>query len=84
MGKRKLASIQYVHNITPIEGAEKIECVHVLGWQCVDRILPEPIVDRAMDIRYFELTPSKIYDYMISTDDSDVNENDNVDVNSNQ
>lgn len=50
----------------------------------VDRILPEPIVDRAMDIRYFELTPSKIYDYMISTDDSDVNENDNVDVNSNQ
>lgn len=35
MGKRKLASIQYVHNITPIEGAEKIECVHVLGWQCV-------------------------------------------------
>ena len=33
MGKRKLASIQYVHNITPIEGAEKIECVHVLGWQ---------------------------------------------------
>lgn len=50
----------------------------------VDRILPEPIVDRAMDIRYFELTPSKIYDYMISTDDSDVNENDDVDVNSNQ
>lgn len=35
MGKRKLASIQYVHNIMPIEGAEKIECVHVLGWQCV-------------------------------------------------
>ena len=50
----------------------------------VDRILPEPIVDRAMDIRYFELTPSKIYDYMISTDDGDVNENDNVDVNSNK
>lgn len=50
----------------------------------VDRILPEPIVDRAMDIRYFELTPSKIYDYMTSTDDSDVNENDNVDINSNQ
>lgn len=50
----------------------------------VDRILPEPIVDRAMDIRYFELTPSKIYDYMTSTDDSDVNENDNVDVDSNE
>lgn len=35
MGKRKLASIQYVHHITPIEGADKIECVHVLGWRCV-------------------------------------------------
>lgn len=48
----------------------------------VDRILPEPIIDRALDIRYFELTPSKIYDYMTSTDDDAVNENDNVDVKS--
>lgn len=35
MEKRKLASVQYVHYITPIEGADRIECVHVLGWQCV-------------------------------------------------
>ena len=35
MIKRKLASVQYIHNITPIEGAERIECVHVLGWHCV-------------------------------------------------
>jgi len=35
MEKRKLASVQYVHHITPIEGADNIECVHVLGWQCV-------------------------------------------------
>lgn len=35
MEKRKLASIQYIHHITPIEGADRIECVHVLGWQCV-------------------------------------------------
>lgn len=35
MKKRKLASVQYVHDITPIEGADRIECVHVLGWQCV-------------------------------------------------
>lgn len=48
----------------------------------VDRILPEPIIDRALDIRYFELTPSKIYDYMTSTDDNAVNENDNADVSS--
>ncbi len=35
MEKRKLASVQYVHHITPIEGADRIKCVHVLGWQCV-------------------------------------------------
>ena len=35
MEKRKLASVQYIHHITPIEGADRIECVHVLGWQCV-------------------------------------------------
>lgn len=35
MEKRKLATIQYIHHITPIEGADRIECVHVLGWQCV-------------------------------------------------
>ena len=35
MEKRKLASVQYVHHITPIDGADRIECIHVLGWQCV-------------------------------------------------
>ncbi len=32
---RKLASVQYVHGIWPIEGADRIECVGVLGWKCV-------------------------------------------------
>lgn len=32
---RKLASIQYIHDVTPIEGADRIELAHVLGWQCV-------------------------------------------------
>ena len=32
---RKLASVQYVHDVRPIEGADRIECVGVLGWQCV-------------------------------------------------
>ena len=35
MEKRKLASVQYIHHVTPIDGADRIECVHVLGWQCV-------------------------------------------------
>ena len=33
--KRKLASIQRIWDIEPIEGADRIELAHVLGWQCV-------------------------------------------------
>lgn len=32
---RKLASIQRVWAIEPIDGADRIELAHVLGWQCV-------------------------------------------------
>ena len=32
---RKLASIQKIYKIEPIEGADRIELAHVLGWQCV-------------------------------------------------
>lgn len=32
---RKLASIQRIWKIEPIEGADKIELAFVLGWQCV-------------------------------------------------
>ena len=32
---RKLASIQRIYQIDPIEGADRIELAHVLGWQCV-------------------------------------------------
>lgn len=32
---RKLASVQRIWNIEPIEGADWIELAHVLGWQCV-------------------------------------------------
>lgn len=35
MEKRKLASIQYIHHISPIEGADRIECIHVLGLNMV-------------------------------------------------
>ena len=32
---RKLVTIQRVKNITPIKDADRLECVHVLGWTCV-------------------------------------------------
>ncbi len=32
---RKLASIQRIWKIEPIEGADRIELAHVLGWQCI-------------------------------------------------
>lgn len=33
--ERKLASIQKVHTIEPIEGADNIEVIHVLGWELI-------------------------------------------------
>ena len=32
---RKLASIQKIRKIEPIDGADRLELAHVLGWQCV-------------------------------------------------
>ena len=49
---RKLASIQRIWKMGPIEGADRIELANVLGWQCVvnkDRFQP---MDLAV---YFEI-----------------------------
>ena len=35
MTDRKLASVQKIINISPIEGADRIEVATVLGWKCV-------------------------------------------------
>ena len=32
---RHLASIQRISSISPIDGADRIELAHILGWQCV-------------------------------------------------
>lgn len=34
---RKLASLQTIKYVRPIDGADNIECVGVLGWECVSK-----------------------------------------------
>ncbi|MCQ2104486.1 MAG: hypothetical protein MJZ26_01720 [Fibrobacter sp.] len=34
---RKLASIQKIWKVEPIDGADRIELVSVLGWKCVSK-----------------------------------------------
>ena len=49
---RKLASIQEIIKIEPIEGADRIELAYVLGWQCVVNKGQFKPADRAV---YFEI-----------------------------
>jgi len=49
---RKLASIEVVWKIEPIEGADNIELAHVLGWQCVVNKGSFKPMDRGV---YFEI-----------------------------
>lgn len=50
--RRKLASIQRIWKIEPIEGADRIELAHVLGWQCVVNKGQFQTMDSAI---YFEI-----------------------------
>lgn len=43
---RKLASIQTIDNLTPIEGADKIECAQILGWKVIVKRGEHRIGDR--------------------------------------
>lgn len=49
---RKLASVQVIWKIEEIEGADRIELAHVLGWQCVVNKGQFQPMDRAV---YFEI-----------------------------
>lgn len=50
--KRALAYIAVIHDIRPIAGADNIELVHVLGWQCIAKKNEFQEGDRAV---YFEI-----------------------------
>lgn len=41
---RKRASLQTVKHVRPIDGAEAIEAIGILGWECVAKTLGIPFV----------------------------------------
>lgn len=49
---RKLASVQKIKAIKPIEGADRIECVQILNWDCVARKGEYQVGDKVI---YFEI-----------------------------
>lgn len=49
---RKLASIRIIKDIEPIEGADKIELVHIDGWKCVSKKGEFKVGDKCI---YFEI-----------------------------
>ncbi|MCR4720835.1 MAG: RNA ligase (ATP) [Lachnospiraceae bacterium] len=65
---RKLASIQRIWKIEPIEGADRIELAHVLGWQCVVNKGQFRPMDLAI---YFEIDSflpiSPVFEFMRAT-----------------
>ena len=55
----KLASVQKILNITPIEGADSIETAHVLGWQVVVKKNEYKIGDLCTYIQIDTIVPDK-------------------------
>ncbi len=51
---RKLASVQTIHNVEAIEGADKIEVVSVLGWKCVAKKGEFKIIPQYKDTKGFK------------------------------
>ena len=60
---RKLASIQRIWKIEPIEGADKIELAHVLGWQCVVNKGHFQPMDLGVYFEMLDFELAKIYAY---------------------
>jgi hypothetical protein len=62
---RNLASVQKVLEVLPIEGADKIELIKVLGWQCVVRKGLYKVNDLGIYIEIDSIVPDlPIFDFM--------------------
>lgn len=57
--ERKLAHIELITNLQPIEGADKIELATVLGWQCVVKKGEFKINDKIIFIEVDSVLPDK-------------------------
>lgn len=58
MGERALAHIEKVEWIKPIEGADNIELIGVLGWVCIAKIGEFNVGDKCVYIEIDSLVPS--------------------------
>lgn len=56
---RKLAHIEIIESLSPIDGADKIEVAHVLGWQCVVKKGEFKIGDKVVYIEVDSVMPEK-------------------------
>lgn len=63
---RKLASIQVITSIEPIENADKIEYASVLGWHCVVKKGEFKVGDKCIYVEIDSILPSDnpIFDFM--------------------
>lgn len=55
---RKLASIQTIDNLTPIGGADKIECAQILGWKVIVRKDEHKVGDKIIYVEVDSLLPN--------------------------
>lgn len=59
MSERKLAHIEIIESLSPIDGADKIEVAHVLGWQCVVKKGEFNVGDKIVYIEVDSVMPEK-------------------------
>lgn len=59
MSERKLAHVEIIKNLRPIEGADRIEVAEVLGWECVVKKGEFNIGDKIIYVEVDSIMPDK-------------------------